>query len=279
LSVWRLPTDNEKLREFLSQIENQGEQLEYVSSGRPALMTVVKRDKNGCSLWTTHHYHVLKEEYFRYSWPAEARVVDKRDAMHKRGWTYFKITGRVNGERVSGTGRIPFIYATGAQYRPWLRLTIGNRLRIVDSPSGALVHDSRGKVVAGYPAGSFFKGLGRPWMGLHTIDTVRRDAAEQRVWFETKYTPQEDKAEVVLTRDQSKLKYTIDMARDAIDKIAFSKSDAGAGELSFYYLQEIDEATADFTEPRNIRLYAGKRREPLGILWLIRLVEGDLASN
>ena len=49
----------------------------------------------------------------------------------------------------------------------------------------AVLQDAQGTALGKYPRGSFFKGLSRPWMGLHTIDSVRRDAAEQRARFET----------------------------------------------------------------------------------------------
>jgi RNA polymerase sigma-70 factor (ECF subfamily) len=273
LSVWRLPTDNAKFREFLSQIEGGSEEIEYVSGDTPGLMLVVSKNKNGSSCWTTRHYHVLKEEYFRYSWPTGAKVIDDRDAMHKRGWTYFKLDGEMNGEEVSGVGQIPFVYAASKANNPWVRLKVGSRLKIVDNGENACVYDGSGKVVAGYEGGSFFKGLTRPWMGLHTIDTVRRDAAEKQVWFETKYKPRESKAEVVLTPEQGKLVYTIDMEKDVIDKIAFSTSDGREGELRFSYLQDIDEAGNEFVEPRIKRSYRSKQRASPGMLWLLWLAE------
>jgi hypothetical protein len=108
-------------------------------------------------------------------------------------------------------------------------------------------------------------------MGLHTIDTVRRDAAERQVWFETKYKLQEDKAEVVVTCDQVKLVYTIDMETDVIDKITFEVDDVAAGELVFSYLQDIDNVGREFTEPR-AKSSRGSKQDPPGILWLSKLV-------
>jgi RNA polymerase sigma-70 factor (ECF subfamily) len=262
LTVWRLPTDKPRLGEFLSRVEGRKLETEYVSSDMPGLMAVVQRGENGSSLWTTHHYHVLDEEYFRYNW-------------HKRGWTYFTVTGQVNGERVSGAGRIPFVYAASQEHSPWLRLEAGDSLKIVDSGAEALVYDDRGIVVASYPGGSFFKGLSRPWMGLHTIDTVRRDAAEQQVWFETKYKQKEKKAEVVLTHEQDKITYTIDMETDVIEKITFAISNGNEGELRFTYLQDIDQAPYEFTQPRITRSYQSKRQPSPGLLWLMKMIIDD----
>ncbi|MHC4865365.1 MAG: hypothetical protein ACYTEX_14855, partial [Planctomycetota bacterium] len=209
-------------------------------------------------------------EYFRYNWPSKVKVVDNRDAMHERGWTYFVIKGRVDGERVSGAGRIPFVYAASRRHRPWLRLKVGGRLEIVDDARQALVYDARGKVVASYAGGSFFKGLGRPWMGLHTIDTVRRDAAEREVWFETKLAAS-GTAEVILTAGQVSLLYTIDMERDVIEEITISANNR-KGQLRFSYVQDIDEAGGEFVEPRIRRSYGSKRQASRGILWLTKLI-------
>jgi hypothetical protein len=269
LSVWQLPTDEAPLREFVWKLQDSSEQIEYVSSDEPGFMAVVRRGQNGSSLWTTHHYHVLKEEYFRYSLPADARVVDKRDAMHKRGWTYFTVTGAIGGKTITGTGRMPFFYATRKEHGPWLRLSIGNEFRVVDTVRAAAVYRDRDRTTATYPAGTFFKGLPRPWMGLHTIDTVRRDAAAQGMRFDTEYTPKSAKAEVVLTRGQDKLIYTIDTQKDVIDKIAFSTGGEKRGELRFSYLEEVDEKDDEFVEP-HIRGYR-PTKAPKGILWLKEL--------
>ena len=114
-----------------------------------------------------------------------------------------------------------------------------------------------------------FKGLSRPWEGLHTIDTVRRDAAEQNVWFETKYTRAKEKAEIVLTCDEGRLAYTVDMGKDVVDRIVASTPDGGGGELQFSYLQELDQAEGEFVEPKTTTQTRERRRR--GILWLLEL--------
>ncbi|MCK4292593.1 MAG: RNA polymerase sigma factor, partial [Planctomycetes bacterium] len=185
LSVRRLPTDDTDLSTFISQVESRPGNMEYVSASGRGLLVVCKRDSSRDDrIWRVHrHSNVLDELFFQFDWPDGTKIVDNRDAMHKRGWTYFRITGRINTEKITGAGRIPFVYAARGEYWPWLRLHVGAK-EFVDAGDGAL-----------------FKGLSRPWVGLHTIDTVRRDAAEQDVWFETTYTPGKGKAEVVLTCD------------------------------------------------------------------------------
>ncbi|MHC4332849.1 MAG: RNA polymerase sigma factor [Planctomycetota bacterium] len=274
LSVWRLPTDPPELTQFLSRVEGQRPPLEYVCADGPGLMAVVQQGKNGSSLWTTRHFHVLKEEYFRSGWPPQAKVVDNRDPMHKRGWTYFRISGHIGDEMVLGTGRMPFVYGAARQNYPWLRLEVGNRLRIVDNGSDAVLYDAGGGVAAGYEGCTFFKGMPRPWMGLHTIDIVRRDAAEKGVWFETSLEPGEEKAKVTLSCKQGKLDYTIDMQTDVVDAIVISTADGKEGQLRFSYLQDIDRPGDEFIEPE-IGSYYRKRQENSGALWLLKLSNGQ----
>ena len=273
LSVTRLPTDSNDLSLFISRVEGRQADMERVSSTKKGLLVICKRSgEYGDRIWRTdHHFNVLDEEYFQFDWPQNAQIVDNRDEMHKRGWTYFRIAGRINGQQVLGTGRIPFVYATSGQSGPWLSLQLANGTRIVDSKSGTFVFDASGKAVAAYPAGSFFEGLGRPWMGLHTIDTVRRDAAEKLVWFETRNLPGGDKAEVVLTQEQTRLVYTIDMETDVIEKITFSAGNGVEGELEFSYLQNIDNPGNEFVSPR-IGSNRKPQQNPPGMLWLVKFI-------
>jgi RNA polymerase sigma-70 factor (ECF subfamily) len=281
LRVWRLPTDKPDLRQFLSKVEGLTEQMEYVQADRDGLLVITttggEQGNNGSR--KIYHKHILDEEYFRYDWPTSIRTVDNRDEMHKRGWTYFRVKGRIGGRRVSGTGRIPLVYAASYQYRPWLRLKVAGQAELVDTAQEALIYDENSKVVASYAGGSFFKGLARPWAGLHTIDTIRRDAAERRVVFETKYDPTEGKVEIILTNGQGKIVYTIDMAADLIEQISFSTKDGVAGELRFSYLQDIEQAGQDFVEPSPGRKYGSLRRKSPGMLWLMRLMNGNWAAE
>jgi len=106
LSVRRLPTDPPQLREFLSRVEGRTDNMQHVPGNSGGLLVVLKHDETGACSQITRRYDISDEEFFRYNWPAGANVIDNRDAMHKRGWTYFTITGRLNGEDISGTGRM-----------------------------------------------------------------------------------------------------------------------------------------------------------------------------
>jgi hypothetical protein len=253
LRVQRLPTDSPDLIEFLSLVEGKSNKMRYVPSYNNGLLVGVKQGQGNNHSQLTLHYDVSDEEYFRYKWPAGARVVDKRDAMHKRGWTYFKITGQINGKEVEGRGRIPFVYAVSDRHWPWVVLKVGES--IVNEAS--------------------FAGLGRPWMGLHTIDTVRRDAAQMHIWFEIKYDKRDGRVDVVLRLQDGKIVYTVDMEKDVIEKITFSTSEGCDGALRFSYLQDIDDAGNEFAEPRR---QAGIRERSDGMLWLVRLMEGKLGK-
>ncbi|MHC4474974.1 MAG: RNA polymerase sigma factor [Planctomycetota bacterium] len=271
LSVWRLPTDEPKLTDFLSQIESRPDELGYTPLRGEGLLIVARSQvaENGNDLLVVRRSHVLEKEYFRHV--GGAKVVDNRDAMHKRGWTYFRIEGRIDGDRVSGTGRIPFVYAAGIDHYPWLKLNIADRLEMIDDGKQAIMRQAR-KVLASYEAGSFFAGLSRPWMGLHTIDTVRRDAAERQVPFETSLDREGEKAEVVLSTGQDKLVYTINMKDDVVERIRISTGQGLQAELVFSYLEDIDRAGYEFTEPQITRRYGSLQRKSPGILWLLQIL-------
>jgi RNA polymerase sigma-70 factor (ECF subfamily) len=279
LSVVRLPTDSADLTSFLSRVEGDKGQIQRVPNTEKGLLVVATRnpeDGSNCA-WLTRHYNVLDEDFFQCDWPAPAKVVDRRDGMHKRGWTYFTVTGQVNGREVAGRGRMPFVYAAIRLYSPWLKLAVGDELTIVDSASGAYLRGGDGARIAGYRGGSFFRGLSRPWMGLHTIDTVRRDAAEREVWFETKHSSGSDKADVELTIEEVKLLYTIDLKRDVIDRIRLSVDGEERGELTFAYMEDVEGAGGDFSAPGR-GSYRIRPAQDTGLLWLARLAEGSLGE-
>ena len=190
--------------------------------------------------------------------------------MHQRGWTYFRITGHIAGQGISGTGRLPFVYASSKSFSPWLKLKMADGSKICDTDTGACMYDSSGRVMARYKGGSFFKGLARPWMGLHTVDIVRRDAAEQEVWFKTNPLPDSDQVELVLSHKQVKLVYTIDMDSDVVEKITVTGANGVEGELSFSYLQEMENTGSEFAPPRIIN-HRVPQREDQGMLWLMKL--------
>lgn len=279
LGVARLPTDSPELSEFLTRVEGGGNTMEHVSRKGRGLLVVAAHDKDQSSdrSWVIRHYNVLDEDYFQSDWPAGVRTIDNRDAMHKRGWTYFRIDGQLNGEKVSGVGQMPFVYAASRQHAAWLKLRVGDALRIVDTGQDAYVYRSAEGPTQTYEAGAFFGGLARPWVGLHAIDIVRRDAARQKLWFQTTHRPGEKTAEVVVTCEQVRLIYTIDLETDVIDKMAFYISEKNCGYLQFSYLQDLAGLGGEFARPdRQSR--SGSPHKNQGPLWLVQLAEGSLGK-
>jgi RNA polymerase sigma-70 factor (ECF subfamily) len=279
LSVFALPTDSSDLRAFLAGVQGRAPEMEPVSATGRGLLVVAERNEEGQSVrpWAIRHWNVLNEDYFQSDWRADARIVDNRDAMHARGWTYFRVRGRLGQQTITGMGRLPFIYATAREYNPWLKLQIGRSLTILDSDTSACVLGTGGAVLGKYGRYSFFSGLSRPWMGLHTMDTVRRDAGKQKVPFETTSTDGGRTVQVTVAHAGTKLVYTINMETDVVERIDFFAGEAPAGYMEFEYLQDLPEVSGEFTAPRT-RNYRGSVGGNDGMLWLVRLADGTLAD-
>jgi RNA polymerase sigma-70 factor (ECF subfamily) len=272
MSVFKLPTDSTTLRGFLTTVEGIENDVQPVGASGRNLLIISERDEKAAASkpWAIRQSNVLDENYFRGNWPTDARIIDNRDAMHQRGWTYFRVRGEVRGQKVTGAGRLPFTYAAGRTNSAWMRLKIGNNLNVIDGGSTASVQDAQGAVLGKYPLGSFFQGLSRPWMGLHTLDTVRRDAAEQRARFATRWLADGREAEVTVTAGQAALVYTIDIEADLVRKITFLTDSATVGTLEFEYLQQTNVPAGEFAAPA-VRDERVSLRESPGILWLVRL--------
>jgi hypothetical protein len=221
------------------------------------------------------HRQVLDEEYFKYNWSGGSRMVDRRDEMHRRGWTYFRISGELDAERITGSGQIPFVYSAIEQHPFWLKMRVGQNLRILDNGIESYVYGPGGKMTGRFEGGSFFRGLCRPWIGLHTIDIVRRDAAEKQMWFETAYGPEGGKVKITVGNEAVKLVYKIDLEADIIESITILEDQNERGELRFSYLDEITYTGGEFTEPKR-QTYVRQRPELSGTLWLVQLAEGTL---
>lgn len=279
LSVFALPTDGNAMRDFLSRMRGRPPEMQSVDAKGKGLLVVAERNAAGESAqpWVLRYRNVLNEDAFQSDWRFDATIVDNRDAMHKRGWTYFRVRGQLNGREVAGVGRIPFIYASSNDHGPWLRLRVGSNLTLVDSDTGAYILDAKDTVVSKYARGSFFKGLSRPWMGLHTMDIVRRDAAERQVPFQTALMPDGKEVQVTVVHSRTRLVYRIDLNTDVVKSIAFFVDNAAAGQLDFEYVQDLPEARSEFIAPRT-PTYRGSLSQDAGMLWLSRLADGTMAK-
>ncbi len=117
--------------------------------------------------------------------------------------------------------------------------------------------------------------MSQPWTGLHSIDTVRRDAAEKHILFETKLVTGTDNAEVLLTYEQNRLIYTINMKNDLVEKIVFSTANSDQNEFRLIYLQNTNNAGNEFAEPEYRGSISSMQESP-GILWLVKLFNNNL---
>jgi RNA polymerase sigma-70 factor (ECF subfamily) len=273
LKVWRLPTDTAEFTDFLSQVEGQTKGIVHARDPGTGLLadTVDNRFVDALNFRTKYEYNAAGAEQIQQDWASDIRVVDQRDRMHKRGWTYFRVHGRVGDKTIEGRGQIPFVYEAYEEHPPWLMLKIGEDLQIIDCGS------------ASRPRGTFFKGLARPWMGMHTMNIVRRDAVEHRVWFET--TPGSGKGDVVvaLTYDtggrKTDLVYTIDAENDIIKDIRFDAQNRTRGSLVFAHISDVDGIGEQYSEPTvsyGERLLA--EANPPAMLWLVALAQGSLGE-
>ena len=285
LSVSHLPTDSPELANYLSFDEDYYNFNENLRPEGSHFLIVDRKERTGWSpeRQLVYNYNFLEEQYFRDCWPAEVKFVDQRDLMHQRGWTYFRLEGNLAELQLSGQGRIPFVYKSWQEHSPWLKLKISDQFKIVDTDQGSGIVNASDNLTAAYPSESFFMGLSRPWMGLHTIDTIRRDAAGQMLATDIKYLADKSKAQIELqTRQQNhtwKLLYTVDMAKDLVDKITYYQIDNqdGAedkqGELVFSYLQEIDTISSEFVRP-DVADFA-EDGDNLDMFWVLQLVLGE----
>ena len=285
LKVRRLPTDTVELSEFLSNVEDNVKGLgSYVRDPNTGLLTsfVDYRFNNAPDFQTEYLYNTVGPEQFQYDWPADIPIVDDRDPMHKRGWTYFSINGTAGEREITGRGCIPFVYDAAKEHPAWLTLKIGENLEITDCSRGAYLRRGDKNIVAAYRPGTFFKGLARPWMGMHTANIVRRDAAEQRIWFQSERAQNETDVFVAIFHEEQQnntdLIYTIDMENDLIKTITFDVDGQARGSLIFSYLQDIDQLANQFAEPViSIGSQPPIQQSP-GIKWLIHLAQGNLGK-
>jgi RNA polymerase sigma-70 factor (ECF subfamily) len=273
LSVWRLPTDRPELRNFLRAQDGRNCGLDYAAPSPRGMLVAVEKAQGDRLRQATLNYDVSVEDYFRHDWSAAATIVDERDEIHRQGWTWFDVRGHIGGQPVSGGGRLPFVAAAVQDHGPWLSLTVGDDQTISDAGTGAGESGGSGSVPIHYSGGSLFQGLARPWTGLHTIDTIRRDAAAARIPFATRRLPDGERVEIVLDGPQTQLTYRVHLYQDWIESITLRRGGAVVGELTFRYPKPDEAAPHRLKAPSPSPGSRGRTSAPAG-LWLMRLDEG-----
>jgi RNA polymerase sigma-70 factor (ECF subfamily) len=276
LSVWRLPTDPPALRAFLRTQDRHDFDLESVAPSSRGLLVAVEPAPAGRPQQATLNYDVSMEDYFRHDWSLNAAIVDQRDDQHRAGWTCFTISGHLGTQPVWGYGRLPLVAAAVREHGPRLQLTVGEDLVLLDSGGAAEVRHRSGEVLARYPGGDLFQGLGRPWSGLHTIDTIRRDAARAGIAFTTRPLPDGQRVEIVLCGPQVRVTYCVHLYQDWIETIVFSKEDVTIGEWTFNYPKpdEADLHRLTVSSPSHSRSPISGPKD----LWLMRLAQGTFVQ-
>ncbi len=274
LSVARLPTDSPQLSAFLTKMDGKASRFDPVFQIEKGTLVIAREETvSPTRSWSTRHINVLNEDYFQCDWPDGVVVTDKRDDIHKTGWTYFQISGHIGDQPVNGRGRMPLIYSAVREVIPTLRLQIGNRFQVADGLGGTWWLDRLQKVRIDYLPGSFFEGLARPWMGLHTIDIIRRDAAIRQIEFQTRLSHDRNRSQIMVIHGDLRILYTIDMNRDWIESISLAERQASGewkdtGLLSFTYDQHLPAGDLGL----DVRSVQGTKIAPSpGIRWLIAL--------
>ena len=286
-----LPTDSQSFCEFVRELEGEqswamvaAPQISYERDRETGFVSsrVDRRFPKLGAFETTYDYADLDVKLFNA--PSGMTVVDWRDAMHKRGWTYFRVEGQIGGKHVSGVGRVPFVYEAFKTHGPWLKLEIDGKLAAADNGTDGWLLDDAGRVRLRRPGGSLFRGLSRPWSGFHTLDTIRRDAAAERIWFATGLFGGDPVADVTLV-DQGdgqsrKLRYTIDLERDMLTRVELWVDEEGIfderyGELTFSYLDELEEAGEEFVPPGPADAAPSGRAGEATVLWPLELLPAN----
>ena len=266
LRVTQLPTDEPWFTSELNRLQGFAESMNHIdvdSNSKALLMTTTHASAQSPAEWTLiKNVNALREDYFKPDWPVGTQVVDERDAMHRQGYCGFTVSGHIGQMDVSGRGRMPFVYAMTGKVKPVLRMTIGQRFEVMDSAAGAVVQDKDSNQTQVYSSGSFFAGLSRPWLGLHTIDTVRRDAVKQKMKFTTELNAAKTVGTVTVFDANTEIVYTIDMENDLLTAVRFNVG-GQSGQLNFEYRQLmdlIDDVDSGRTSATDY---------PNGVLWLV----------
>ncbi len=287
LRTIRLPVDTPELTQFLDEVEGSIKKVTYTRDPRSKLMRnrIDRRFVDVLNYQTLYKYNTLDEKFFDYDWPLDVTVKDNRDPMHLRGWTYFTVRGKIGNDIIEGYGQLPFIYDQIEEHRPMLKLKIADKLQIIDIPSGAYLQSLEGNPTTAYPQGTFFEGLARPWMGIHTVDLVRRDAAKRKIPFETKII-NDEQVQVTLNQNygyrNTSLTYHIHMTNDLIDQIKFATYIGSRlqniGTLTFNYVARLEQPEP-FANPQIIADEEPPHREAPDVSWLMELAKGTLLQQ
>ncbi len=216
LSAKTLPTDSSMLYSFLTEDRNMQANFQKITRDHDGLLVTASYHDRHLHSAGFQHINALQEGYFQCDWPAGTKIIDHRDQMHKRGWTFFELEGELDSQKISGLGSIPFVFSQKRANKPWM---------IVRKADKAW-------------ADTDFIGFSRPWQGLHTIDVIRRDAAQRSIPFKTILSQDKNIVIIPLQAIEYRIAYKVDLAKDLITEIRFDG--AHQGKINFEYYNHID---------------------------------------
>ena len=268
-----LPTDPPELVKFIYSQVGYDSRFSYERKFLTGLLkySVDNRVPEYPDYKCKYAYNSLEHSDLSSTWNPSDAIEDMRDQMHKRGWTFFEVSGYINDADVAGFGRIPFVYDMYQDHLPWISLNIGND-KYTDYPGNiAMAETEEGTFL--YENEAFFANFCRPWEGIPCIDSVRRDAAKHRLRFTT-----EDMGELVIVTVHTNvggspiaIVYDIDRNVDVISSIQFVKGKEVIGELYFDYVQDISDVDAKMFSDPQTGVVTGSGGQP-DDLWLSMLV-------
>ena len=220
-SVMSLPVDNQKMGSAIMNTYGSEPSFDnYIKYSGAGLFYLKGADQSGMPYSQAgRQLNIPKEEFFNLTWAKTARIVDLRDEVHKQGWADFTISGHINNKLVSGSGCLPLCMDALQLKQPWINLNLSGRSFYADNTD-------------------FPVGLPRPWLGLHTIDSLRRDIALNG------YTPVSVKTSelyviITIRAEKSLISYNVSLDKDLVDSIKITGPDGSeTGHIQFNYVTD-----------------------------------------
>lgn len=220
-----LPTDPPDYAAFLRQYAGF-DSRESTRRKRLSKLMDVRLDERvpGTGVFkTVYRYNTLDKNDLIADWPAAETVVDLRDAVHRPGWSYFTISGEMDGHAVSGKGCLPFVNERYDEHPPWLVLHVGSTT-CWDVPGPPAFISVSGVVRRVYEDEAFFTGFMKQWKGLACIDSIRRDVARFCLPFIMNEKSEDDiniAVKLAVIHPKIEVVYFIDDNLDIIKRIDF----------------------------------------------------------
>ncbi len=271
-----LPTDPPAMMDFIYEQIGTDSRLKYNRGffSRVVNSTIDNRTKDYNNLIFEYNYNTLDINSLTTDWPQKPeKIIDQRDLMHKRGWTYFDIKGSINNKTLAGFGRLPFVYNKYNNYKPYFYLEIGKDIYIdYENAPASISTDGNYRY---YQDNSLFTCLPRPWTGFAFVDSVCRDAARYKIPFEIVSESDTDAIVRILPFPENNLSYLvfdIDRYNDIIRSIKFYSSGKEVGCMIFSYHQDITNLEEKYIMPLPEQTSNNSNKTPRE-LWLKNLID------